>query len=227
MLFALQKHLSASSRYGAQCAKAMSPSPGAGKCVTGYNKRFLSSSSSSTGSSTRFATEAERNTYLRNANNEMKRYDDARERFRRGEFKNQSANKSSFGSVTQVAQLGVATFFLVAFLSTPFLGKKIAQDEDFRKKYVPSWYDYTVPKPEKPWTRHELHEQMLQVQQDSRQRAIAGEFTPEKLQQMQNSMNSNVDEQKYYPHREGMDRSKIPKAWDRIHPDLDEDDEDE
>jgi hypothetical protein len=57
---------------------------------------------------------------------------------------------------------------------------------------------------------------MLQVQQEIRERAIAGDFTPEKLKALQESLQSP------YPHREGLDRSSIPKLWDKTHPGLDD-----
>jgi hypothetical protein len=58
----------------------------------------------------------------------------------------------------------------------PWLGKKIAPDVEFRTKYIPKWYDYAVTKPNNPWTRQELHKQMIQVQNNLHQRAIADDF---------------------------------------------------
>lgn len=154
--------------------------------------------------------------YLHDANKKMQKYHEARELMRKGKLKSKNAPRSDASFI----QLGIGGAFVLAFLSMPFLGKKIAQDEEFRNKWIPKWYDYTVRKPENPWTREELHEQMLAVQQDLRERAIRGEFTPENLAEMQRNM-SGMD----YPHRAGIDRSKIPSQWDRIHPGLDDDEE--
>jgi hypothetical protein len=160
----------------------------------------------------------DRATYLKEANRQMEKYHHTRELMKQGKLKSKNAQygpKNAAG-----AQMAVVGFFLAAFLSMPFLGKKIAQDEEFRKKYVPKFMDFTVPKPENPWTRDELHEQMLQIQRDIRERAIRGEFTPEKLQEMKGSL-AGMD----YPHRSGIDKSKIPKGWDKIHPGLDDDED--
>jgi hypothetical protein len=160
----------------------------------------------------------DRTAYLKEANRQMEKYHQTRELFKQGKLKSQNAHRGPKNAAG--AQMAVVGFFLAAFLSMPFLGKKIAQDEEFKKKWVPKFMDYTVPKPENPWTRDELHEQMLQIQRDIRERAIAGEFTPEKLQQMQGSL-AGLD----YPHRAGIDKSKIPKGWDKIHPGVDDDED--
>jgi hypothetical protein len=160
----------------------------------------------------------DRSAYLKEANRQMEQYHQTRELLKQGKLKSKNDHrgpKSAHG-----AQMGVVVFFLAAFLSMPFLGKKIAQDEEFRKKWVPAFADFTVPKPENPWTRDELHEQMLQIQRDIRERAIRGEFTPEKLKQMKGSL-EGMD----YPHRSAIDKSKIPKGWDKIHPGLDDDED--
>lgn len=163
---------------------------------------------------------------LKDANAQMQKYHETRELMRQGKLtKLNNATKQQHSSAT-AAQAGILVVFLVAFMATPFLGKKIAQDEEFRKKYIPSWYDYTVKRPENPWTRDELHEQMLQVQHDIHTRAIAGEFTPEKLKELQDSMQSPNSsssialDELYHPHRHGIDRRKIPKEWDMVHPGL-------
>ena len=161
----------------------------------------------------------DRTAYLKEANRQMEKYHQTRELFKQGKIKSQNAHRGPKNAAG--AQMAVVGFFLAAFLSMPFLGKKIAQDEEFKKKWVPKFMDYTVPKPENPWTRDELHEQMLQIQRDIRERAIAGEFTPEKLQQMQGSL-AGLD---YNPHRAGVDKSKIPKGWDKIHPGVDDDED--
>jgi hypothetical protein len=54
---------------------------------------------------------------------------------------------------------------------------------------------------------------MLESQRIIRERAIAGEFTPEKLNALKNRL----------PGHEGVDRSNIPAGWEKIHPGLDDD----
>jgi hypothetical protein len=156
--------------------------------------------------------------YMREANKQMERYHEAREAFKAGKLKSKNPRQGSRDSTA--AQFTVAGVFLVVFFATPFLGRKIAQDDEFRERWIPSWYDFTVKKPDNAWTRDELHEQMLEVQRNIRERAIAGDFTPEKLEEMQRSL-----EGMNYPHREGMDRSKVPKVWDSIHPGAEDDDD--
>jgi hypothetical protein len=158
---------------------------------------------------------------LKEANEQMKKYYDTRELMRQGKLKSlNGGDKTNHGATA--AQAGLLVAFLVAFMATPFLGKRIAQDDEFRLKYVPSWYDFTVKKPENAWTREELHEQMLQVQHDVHRRAIAGEFTPEKLRELQEAMQSplgsSVGMESAYPRRQGTDESRIPKEWDMVHP---------
>jgi hypothetical protein len=158
---------------------------------------------------------------LKDANEQMKKYYETRELLRQGKLKSlNGGDKTSHGATA--AQAGLLVAFLVAFMATPFLGKRIAQDDEFRLKYIPSWYDYTVKKPENAWTREELHEQMLQVQHDVHKRAIAGEFTPEKLRELQEAMQSplgsSVGIENAHSPRDGTDASRIPKEWDMVHP---------
>jgi len=159
---------------------------------------------------------------LKEANEQMKQYHETRELMKQGKLKSlKSGNEQS--KTATAAQASVLVAFLVAFMAMPFLGKRIAQDDEFRRKYIPSWYDFTVKKPENPWTREELHEQMLQVQHDVHRRAIAGEFTPEKLRELQNAMQSPLGssagmDHALHPHRQGMDPSRIRKEWDMVHP---------
>lgn len=159
-------------------------------------------------------TEAEAQEYLHQANLEMSKYHDAREMMRRGQLKSKNSQRSS-SDATQAAQVGVVALFLVSFLATPFIGKKIAQDKEFREKYVPKWYDFTL-KEEKGWTREELHEQMLQVQKDIRERAIRGEFTPDNLRKMQQNLGAVPL---------AAESNAQTAAWDKIHPEMIEDDE--
>jgi hypothetical protein len=188
------------------------PPPSAGA------KQSLETATTATTDAGAGAGTVDRNAFLKDANRQMEKYHQTRELLKQGKLKSANAHRGPKSAAG--AQMAVVGFFLAAFLSMPFLGKKIAQDEEFRKKWVPKFADFTVPKPENPWTRDELHEQMLQVQRDIRERAIRGEFTPEKLQQMQGSL-EGLD----YPHRSGIDKSKIPKGWDKIHPGLDDDED--
>jgi hypothetical protein len=86
---------------------------------------------------------------------------------------------------------------LCSFLVTPFLGKKIAYDEEFRKKYIPEWYDYTIEKPKSAWTKEELHEQVMLLRTQLHERAIAGEFTPEKLEEMRRNLQKKPENPEY------------------------------
>lgn len=109
---------------------------------------------------------------------------------------------------------GVSLF--IAFIATPFLGKKLAKDPDFRK-FFPEWYyeKYRVEYPEHSNTRQSLHDQLVEMQQDLRQRAINGEFTDEKLKKMTFLENQNEHEE------------SDPHGFGKIHPGVDDDDEDD
>jgi len=101
----------------------------------------------------------------------------------------------------------------IAFIATPFLGKKLATDEEFRK-LVPSWYfdSYRMKVPERdPNTRQSLHNQLIAMQKDLHERAIRGEFTKE-----------NRDKMVFKD-----DLKDDPYGWSKIHPGVDEDDEDD
>jgi hypothetical protein len=161
-------------------------------------------------------TKEELQTYLHNANAEMQKYEQARQLMRQGKLK--SANSGKRSQNTQVAQMGVVGVLLGLFLLSPLLGKKIAQDKEFRQKWIPAWFDFTVQEPEHAWTREELHEQMLEVQRELRERAIAGDFSPAKLEEIQKR---TMHQQQ--PHRSDIDQSKIPKEWERIHPGVEDD----
>ena len=158
--------------------------------------------------------------YLAEASEIFSKYDETRELMRRGKLVSKNAHRRPADN-THIMQGVIFAFFMAGFFATPFLGKKIAQDDEFRKKWIPSWYDFTVKKPENPWTREELHQQMLEVQRELHERAIAGDFAPDKLQEINRKMQKNID----MPHRRGMDRSNIPEAWNRIHPGLDDDED--
>mmetsp|Transcript_6696 Transcript_6696/g.12595 ORF Transcript_6696/g.12595 Transcript_6696/m.12595 type:complete len:183 (-) Transcript_6696:2050-2598(-) len=156
-------------------------------------------------------TAAERDAALREANEQMRQYVINRPSLdkvkpKRGMFEGPQGHQ-------HFLQLAAVSTFLCAFLITPLLGKKIALDEEFRKKYVPSWYDYSLEKPDYAWTRQELHEQMIELQNELAERAIRGEFTPEKLEQMKAQR------------RQFMGKEKSEHGWDQLHPGLDDDDD--
>jgi hypothetical protein len=102
--------------------------------------------------------------------------------------------------------------FLVAFLATPFLGKRIAEDEEFRKKYIPSFYDFAIERPKNAWTREELHEQIVQLKTELHERAIRGDFTPEKLELMRRNFSQ-------------ADARDDPNGWNKLHPGIEDDEE--
>lgn len=209
------------------------------------NRRWLSGKTTTTTSTTTSATTAsnaaprnpsggmefrnaaERHEYLKAANAEMERYHHASQMMRQGKLKSKSSSSSSSSSGSEsgklntgAIQIGVVTIFLMAFMATPLLGKRIAQDEEFRKNYIPSWYDFTVPKPDKPWTREELHEQMVAVQRELRERAIRGEFAPEKLEALQKNL-----ELQYTSHLNKSNKSAVRQEWERIHPGVEDGEE--
>jgi len=155
-------------------------------------------------------TASERNEALRDANEKMKFYYENRPSI---QTLKKSSRKLKFGDEnSHFIQAGAISTFLCLFLFTPFLGKKIAQDEEFRKKYIPAYYDYTLEKPDYAWTRQELHEQMVQLQKELHERAINGEFTPEKLEEMRRHFN-------------GVDPKNDEHGWGKIHPGVDDDED--
>lgn len=81
------------------------------------------------------STEEARQQVLHDANQKMKTYHDARLAKLRGELP--AKNKS--GPERNMLQIGVVVGFLLAFAASPFLGRKIAQDKEFREKYIPEW----------------------------------------------------------------------------------------
>ena len=101
-----------------------------------------------------------------------------------------------------VASIGIAAM----------LGKKIATDPEFRKRFVPSWYDFTVSKPKSAWTRAEFHEQMVQTQRELHERAIRGDFSKEKLDSLRR-------------HFEGVDPEEDDHGWGKLHPGVDDDED--
>jgi hypothetical protein len=166
------------------------------------------------------ATPEQVDAYLRNANAEMAKYHQAREQFRRGQLPNKNAKygpPQNQGTIQAV----IVAVFVVAFLAQPFIGKRLAQDKEFRDTWWPSWYDFTVRPPQHAWTREELHEQRVAVEKEIRERAIQGDFTPQKLQEMQQRFNQKNTYQP--PQIEGADPNpQVPAGWSKIHPGLEE-----
>lgn len=173
--------------------------------------RRFGSHKSTTPSLPKDATPEQVQAYLRQANATMEQYHYTRELARQGKLPNKNAHygPNSGDSSTGTVQVGIVAFFLVAFACTPWIGKQMAHDEEFRLRF--SFYDYTVRRPEAPWTRQELHEQMLAVEQELRQRALQGDFQPEKLEALQRNFRKLDGNQ---------EQSNYPSAWDRIHPGL-------
>lgn len=149
-------------------------------------------------------TTAERDAAMREANDKMKPY-----------FVNRplpTKRRNTQRDSEHRLQLALAASFLVAFIATPFIGRKIAQDDQFREQWIPKWYDFTLEKPTQAWTRQELHEQMVEVQRQLHERAIAGEFTEEKLEEMRR-------------HLHGVDPQDDVHGWGKIHPGVDDDED--
>jgi hypothetical protein len=168
---------------------------------------------------------------LRNANQQMFKYHEAKVLMAQGKLPSKNAHLKP--DQPGWIQAGIFGTFLIVFFSMPFLGKKIATDEEFRNKYVPDWYNFTVPKPANPWTRQELHEQMVEQQRILRERAIQGDFHPDKLASLQNrfqnlqsnnknnTTTSSPNERQSDPTRNATE-DDIPFGWNRLHPGLED-----
>lgn len=109
-------------------------------------------------------------------------------------------------------QLGIGMSLLCTFLTTPFIGRKIAYDEEFKQKYIPSWYDYTLEKPKSAWTRAELQEHLVKLRTELHERAIRGEFTPGKLEEMRRNLEKKPEKAEY-------------SHFSKLHPGVDDDEE--
>ncbi|CAB9530440.1 expressed unknown protein (Partial), partial [Seminavis robusta] len=181
-------------------------------------KHFSDSSPSKPPTAAEIATEKEaaRQQVLHEANETMKSYHHARLAKLRGELP--SRNKT--GPSTNYVQIGVVVAFMAAFCASPFLGKRIAQDKEFREKYVPSWYDFTIKKPTSELSREEVHDQILQLQKEIRARAIAGDFSDEKLSKMRRYMEGLDPEQ-----NKEFNPDNDQHAWSKLHPGLDDDED--
>lgn len=150
-------------------------------------------------------TAAEREVALREANEKMKAY-----------FVHQrpppNKAKNAQRQAEHRVQFAMVASFVAALIASGFLGRRIARDEEFRKAYIPRWYDYSIEKPKNAWTRQELHEQMVQVQHELHERAIRGEFTEQKLEEMRR-------------HLHGVDPDDDEHGWGKIHPGVDDDED--
>lgn len=169
--------------------------------------------------SSKTAAEAEeeaRQRVLHDANEKMKSYHHARLAKLRGELP--SKRKTSPAEDVNYIQVGVVVMFVICFTISPFLGKKIARDKEFREKYVPEWYDFTIKKPTSEMTREETHQQILQLQKEIRARAINGDFTDEKLAKMRRYMDGLDPNKEFSPDND-------QHAWSKLHPGVDDDEE--
>lgn len=154
---------------------------------------------------------------LRKADATMKTYHDARLAKLRGELPSKQKNKERGINPLQVAVIGL---FLVGFAASPFLGKKIATDKEFREKYIPAWYDFTIKRPTSEMTREEVHEQILQLQKEIRGRAIAGDFSDEKIAKMRRYMDGlDPDNNKEF------NPANDEHAWSKLHPGVSDDED--
>ena len=179
-------------------------------------QRFMSNKQPGTAMS-----EAERQEAIRSANQKMKGYVETRILAKQGRLASKGRGRSQSVRSQSFMQLWMFVSLSLAFIASPFLGKKIAQDKEFRDKYVPSWYDFRIKSPDSAWTRQELHEQLVEVERDMRERAIRGEFTPEKLEELKRRMQPRSDlteEDLYYAEKYG---------WGKVHPGVDPDDYDD
>jgi hypothetical protein len=182
-----------------------------------FHKRFFSKPKQPT----QTMTDAQREEVLHDANRQMQGYVEARILAKQGKLKSKGRGKSDNIKSQNAIQLSLMISLAAAFIASPILGKKIAQDDEFREKYIPSWYDFRVKAPESAWTRDELHEQLVSVERDMRERAIRGDFSPEKLEELKRSMQPRSDlsdEDIMYAEKYG---------WGRIHPGIDPDEDDE
>lgn len=165
-------------------------------------------------------TPEEKQEAIKKANDVMMGYVETRILAKQGKLK---SRKKDAGNQTGQKVLNISIFLSIAaaFLVSPWLGKKIATDEEFRNKYVPAWYDFRVKAPDSAWTRQELHHQIVSVEKDMRERAVRGDFTPDKLEVMKGKMEPRSD----------LSEEDVAMAdkygWGRIHPGVDPDDFDD
>jgi len=166
-------------------------------------------------------TNEEREAAVNHANKAMKGYVETRILAKQGKLKSKGRGPSESQKSANAIQLSLLVSLGLAFIISPVLGRKIATDEEFREKYVPEWYDFRVKPPKSAWTREELHNQIIEVERDTRERAIRGEFTPEKLEELKRSMQPRSD-------LSDEDLAMAKKyGWSSIHPGVDPDDDDD
>ena len=163
----------------------------------------------------------ERNNAVRHANKAMKGYTQTRILAKQGKLVSKNRRQSEEYQSANTIQLSLFLSLGLAFIVSPVLGRKIAHDEKFREKYVPEWYDFRIKPPKSAWTRQELHDQIVDVERDMRERAIRGDFTPEKLEELKQTLQPRSDL--------STDDIALAKkyGWGAIHPGLDPDDYDE
>ena len=190
--------------------------PGWRRPVNNKGRRNLSSKGSGTGKTAAEEAEEARQQVLHDANEKMSHYHFARLAKLRGELPSKQKTQERGFNPWQGAVIGV---FLVGFALSPFLGKKIAKDKEFRQKYIPSWYDFTIKRPTSELTREEVHEQILQLQKEIRGRAIAGEFSDEKIAKMRRYMDGLDPENKEF------NPDNDEHAWSKLHPGVADDEE--
>jgi len=115
-----------------------------------------------------------------------------------------------------VTQAVIALSLLFAFIATPFLGKKLAKDEELRNKLESYGYNlYNTPKPREAavYSKEEHFRDLITLSRSLRERAINDDFKPEKLDRMKFNDDAEFSD------------ANIPSGWGRI--DLEEDDEDD
>jgi len=163
----------------------------------------------------------ERNDAVRHANKAMKGYTETRILAKQGKLPSKNRRQSEEYQSANAIQFSLLMSLGLAFIISPILGRKIAHDEEFREKYVPEWYDFRVKPPKSAWTRQELHDQIVDVESDMRERAIRGDFSPEKLEELKQTLQPRSD----------LSDDDIALAnkygWGAIHPGIDPDDYDE
>ena len=197
------------------------------RVVTNVNGRSLTINNKNKTSIKRFSsqpqkmTEEEREAAINHANKAMKGYVETRILAKQGKLKSKGRGPSESHKSANAIQLSLFITLGLAFIVSPILGRKIAEDDEFREKYVPEWYDFRVKPSPSAWTREELHNQIVEVERDMRERAIRGEFTPEKLEELKRSMQPRSDLSD-----EDIDMAK-KYGWGAIHPGIDPEDYDE
>ncbi|KAL7500084.1 hypothetical protein ACHAWT_009046 [Skeletonema menzelii] len=173
-------------------------------------QRKFSAPASSTKNGKKAMTAEEIDAALEKANESMKEY------YQYPVEKVIAAKKAQFNKRHRgkefYLQLGLGMSLLCSFLATPFVGRKIAYDEEFKQKYIPSWYDYTLEKPKSAWTRAELQEHLVKLRTELHERAIRGEFTPEKLEEMRRNLEKKPEKAEH-------------AHFAQLHPGVDDDEE--